>query len=89
GRLRSQLNGNLAFISGEQVVATETRSIQGNQDVSIPVDVSSTTDLQPQVIPERPAWILPTIVSTIVLIVIVLIVIGAQTFMQKRSDKQE
>lgn len=76
GRLRGQLTGNLAFVNGEQVVATDTRLAQSAQSLLstaapgsvIPVDISA----GPPIV-QRPVWIVPALAGTIGLIVVVLL----------------
>lgn len=90
GRLRSQLKGNLTFISGEQVVSTETRVLQGNQAASvtaIPIDVTPAANQIQQVAIERPVWIMPAIFITIGGIILLLIILGVLTILRRRSAK--
>lgn len=84
GRLKSQLNGNLAFINNEQIISVDTRSIQqGVQDVLAP----SPDSLVKQPEYQRPAWILPTIQYALGGLVLVLIILGVQTLLRARKKK--
>ncbi|MDD2922472.1 MAG: cellulose biosynthesis cyclic di-GMP-binding regulatory protein BcsB [Anaerolineales bacterium] len=86
GRLRSQLRGNLAFISGEQIVSADTRllqGVQGSQETSL---TPAAPETQPAV-SERPAWILPSIFVVFGGILFVLVILGIQAVFRKRSDK--
>jgi hypothetical protein len=91
GRLRGKLNGNLAFINGEQVVTSNTMVLQASQNVSataISVDVTPGVDPQlQQVAAERPVWIVPTIFTTLGGIILLLIILGVQATLRKRSGK--
>jgi hypothetical protein len=90
GRLQSQLSGNLAFINGEQIVSADTRILQGAQGVlstAVPVNLTpSAVQTQPPVV-EHPVWILPTILTVLGGILIVLIILGVQSLVRRRSGK--
>jgi hypothetical protein len=90
GRLRSKLSGNLAFINGEQVVSTDTRVLQGVQGVlatAVPEDLTPVdSQLQPVVV-ERPSWIKPVIFTALGGILLVLVILGVQTRIHRRSGK--
>ena len=90
GRLQSQLDGNLAFINGEQIVTADTRILQGGQGaLATSVQVNSTPsagDVQP-VILEPPSWILPAIFTVLGVMLFVLIILGVQALFRRRSDK--
>lgn len=90
GRMRSQLKGNLAFINGEQVVSTETRVLQGNQAalvIAVPGDVTPAANQSQQVVVERPVWILPAIFISLGGAALLLVVLGVQAILRKRSGK--
>lgn len=90
GRLRGKLNGNLAFINGEQVVTSNTMVLPGAQNTSanaIPGDGTSVTNQPQQVVAERPAWIVPTIFAVLGGIILLLIFLGAQAILRRRSRK--
>jgi hypothetical protein len=84
------LSGNLAFINGEQVVSTDTRILQGVQGVlvtAMPEDLTPVDlQLQPVVI-ERPSWIMPVIFTALGGILLVLVILGIQARIQRRSGK--
>lgn len=89
GRLRGQLNGNLAFINGGQVVTANTIAFQvpqGALPTTIPpMDVTPDTN-QPTVV-ERPTWIVPTIFIILGGIILLLLILGMQSIVRKRSGK--
>lgn len=88
GRLRSQLQGNLAFISGEQVVSTETRILQDGQgDLSTPLPAGATPDANQPVVSQKPDWILPSIFIALGGIVLVIVILSAQVLLRRRSEK--
>ncbi len=92
GRLRSKLIGNLAFINGEQVVAANTTVLQVSQNAfttAIPVDVTPASggNLPQNVVEERPVWIVPAIYTSLGGIMLLLIIVGVQAFLRKRSEK--
>jgi hypothetical protein len=89
GRLRSKLSGNLAFINGEQVVVANTTVLQVPQNASttaMPVNESPVNQSQ-QVVVERPTWIVPTIFAILGVIILLLIILGTQAILRKRSGK--
>lgn len=87
GRLRSKLNGNLAFINGEQVVTANTvlQVPQNSLLTAAPIDVTPGINQQQTV--ERPAWIVPTIFAIFGVILLLLIVLGVQAILRRRSVK--
>jgi hypothetical protein len=89
GRLRSKLNGNLAFISGEQIVTANTMVLQVPQNAlstAIPVpDV--TPQVNQQAVVERPRWIVPTIFIILGGIILLLLILGMQSILRKRPGK--
>jgi hypothetical protein len=89
GRLRGKLNGNLAFINGEQVVTANTAALQVAQSAlptAKPGAAPETNQMQPAVI-EQPTWIVPTIFVVLGVIILLLVVLGVQAFLRKQSGK--
>ena len=90
GRLQNQLDGNLAFINGEQIVTADTRISQRGQGALATSDQVNLTpsagEVQP-VILEHPAWMLPAIFIVLGAMLLVLIILGVQALFRKRLDK--
>jgi hypothetical protein len=89
GRLRSKLNGNLAFINGEQVVTANTTVFQVPQSAlpTAPPVIDVTPGVHQQAGVERPTWILPTIFTILGGIILLLLVLGMRAIVRKRSGK--
>lgn len=86
--LRSQLAGNFAAISGDQVVAADTRFLVAAavpQGTAQPGDVIQVPPGAETSIVQRPPWILPALGLTIMLMFLILAIVAVRAIQQRRA----
>jgi hypothetical protein len=89
--LRSQLAGNFAVINDRQIITTDTRLAQtilipATQEPGVDV-VLPNGDYTPT-ITQRPNWILPAFIMSIVLVVLVLVVVALRSWSRNRTRRK-
>ncbi len=85
--LRGDLAGDLALISGDQIVAIDTTLSAGSAaeiaaiapDTNVEIPIPEST-----YVAERPQWVLPAIAGVAVLMIIIILVAGISTIRQRR-----
>lgn len=87
GRLKSQLQGDLAFINNEQVVNAGARIPSGSQSVLPSAVISTPLPSAPMSAGERPNWILPMILVALSGMVLVMIILAVQVLIRRHPKK--
>jgi hypothetical protein len=92
-KLRSRLSGNLAIISGQQVISYDTRNRVPSSTNYIPPQEPTLLAIAPDTNPpssdyKPPAWILPVLIVIAVLFILVLVGVGIRNIMQTRASRK-